>query len=81
MDYADIPDKIDPKIFKTYFYNQKIPSDRFFDIKTRTIIDLPDKPISDSLMKKYLSIYKSSEYVYLDQIHFQKKIKTLILRK
>ena len=40
MDFAKIPDKIDPKTLQKKLINAKIPENRFFDTKTRTIINL-----------------------------------------
>ena len=42
LDFATIPDKVDPSKFKNTLLHAKIPSDRFFDSKTRTIINLPN---------------------------------------
>ena len=43
MDFATIPDKIETNIFKEKLKNAKIPENRFFDRKTRTIINLQSK--------------------------------------
>ena len=43
MDFATIPDKIETNIFKDKLKNAKIPENRFFDRKTRTIINLQSK--------------------------------------
>lgn len=56
LDFALIPDKIYPKKLKESLKNTKIPANRFFDNKTRTIINLENK--------------KDENYLYLDQIHF-----------
>ena len=71
-------DNVQPKDFKRFILKNKIPNDRYFDAKTRTIIKLPNT-FSDG--KRDRSDEESDSSLYLHQTHLLKKVCSIRLRQ